>query len=157
MTSTNLPELPTDKNLFWRVAELPRYGYIFFGPTPASAVAVQIVEKYEELESKLKKNGKPRNRPLKTVVKERVLHHTTITREEEHYEDVYDDDGKKIGVKTSTKRVELGKGDLNPEIILATAEKTLTRYLEIVESEKLLGDYPPKTLPVKEPKTKKSR
>lgn len=142
--ATGLPKLPD--GLRWKVAE---ESASYWGMSKAG-VRVSIVEDYEERgEIDLWLFSIPSTRMVKRT---RFLHSDLVQKhvvEKAIFRDENDPSDNIVYVeKTFDGYKQVTKDELTAELILETAKSVLEEYNQRLAGEKLLGDYPPKKLPV---------
>lgn len=145
---TGLPELP--EGYFWRVgASRGYYPSIFTAPKPAYIAIMQrkTVQKSQDKMIRLP-FGMEFAWGYETVPVEEIetVLSVDIFRTEKATEDVFDANDEKIGIRDVDKVTRVTGDDLTPELIQSAAESCFARWGEIIKSNDLLGDYPPKTL-----------
>ena len=146
---TGLPELP--EGYFWRVGE-SRSDFLSVFTRPKYAyVAIMHRKTVQKTQDKVihLPFGIEFTWGYETVEEEttETILSFEIVRTEKVLEDFYGGpEDEKLGVKEVDKVTYLTGDDLTPELILNAARKCFDRWGEIIKSNDLLGDYPPKKL-----------
>lgn len=148
---TGLPELIEDH--FWRVGEVKntnRFGMSLFGPPSGAYVA--LVKRVKKTKTRDKIIHLPFGIDFSWGYEtfeewdEEELFLEYVTTSEPYFENVYDDNDEKIGVRETSRITRITGDYLTPELILEFAKKILIRQAEINKARGYLGDYPPKHL-----------